>query len=181
MVEDVLLPQHILSILVLRLIFGLEAKAPHSLTPAVGAVCLCKAKTGLRRSTRGLHTRTRLTSLLRLNLNSSLKTTWFHAAAVQFPRGRHHSKRRRRWVGIKGSTRDGHSDPKCPSVRRHCMDREDTRTPSEGASYASMAADETFGCTRAFFTMWRSSRRLVCRGHPELGLGVNDIFLDPVV
>ncbi|GFU10750.1 e3 ubiquitin-protein ligase RNF13 [Trichonephila clavipes] len=31
--------------------------------------------------------------------------TWFHSAAVQFPRTRHHSKRRHRWEGIKGSTR----------------------------------------------------------------------------
>ncbi|GFU86754.1 e3 ubiquitin-protein ligase RNF13 [Trichonephila clavipes] len=58
----------------------------HIITPAVGAVCRYKAKAGLRRSTWGLHTRTRLSSLLRLNLYSSLKTTWFHSAAVQFPR-----------------------------------------------------------------------------------------------
>ncbi|GFX41757.1 hypothetical protein TNCV_388701 [Trichonephila clavipes] len=44
--------------------------APHNTTPAVGAVCLCKAKAGLRRSARGLHTRTRLSSLLRSNLDS---------------------------------------------------------------------------------------------------------------
>ncbi|GFX57337.1 e3 ubiquitin-protein ligase RNF13 [Trichonephila clavipes] len=31
-------------------------------------------------------------NLLRLNLDSSLKTTWFHSAAVQFPRARHHLK-----------------------------------------------------------------------------------------
>ncbi|GFX39701.1 e3 ubiquitin-protein ligase RNF13 [Trichonephila clavipes] len=60
--------------------------APHTITPAVGAVYRCKAKAGLRHSPRGLHTRTRLSSLLRLNLDSSLKTTWFHSAAVQFPR-----------------------------------------------------------------------------------------------
>ncbi|GFV41586.1 e3 ubiquitin-protein ligase RNF13 [Trichonephila clavipes] len=47
--------------------------APHTITPAVGAVCRCKAKAGLRRSPRGLRTRTRLSSLLRLNLDSSLK------------------------------------------------------------------------------------------------------------
>ncbi|GFW86001.1 uncharacterized protein TNCV_1968091 [Trichonephila clavipes] len=73
----------------------LKAMAPHTITPAVRVVCRCKAKAGLRRSPRGLLTRTRLTSLLRLNLDSSLKTTWFHSAAVQFPRARHHSKRRR--------------------------------------------------------------------------------------
>ncbi|GFX02382.1 hypothetical protein TNCV_2285491 [Trichonephila clavipes] len=46
----------------------LKAMAPHTITPAVGAVCHGKAKAGLRRSPRGLHTRTRLSSLLRLNL-----------------------------------------------------------------------------------------------------------------
>ncbi|GFW58279.1 uncharacterized protein TNCV_2634531 [Trichonephila clavipes] len=81
--------------------------APHTIPRAVGAVCRCKAKAELRRSLRGLHTRTRLSSLLRLNLDSSLKTTWFHSAAVQFPRARHYSRWRRRWVGVKGSTRNG--------------------------------------------------------------------------
>ncbi|GFV38206.1 hypothetical protein TNCV_4791921 [Trichonephila clavipes] len=47
----------------------------------------------------------------------SLKTTWFHSAVVQFPRPRHHSKRRRRWVGVKGSTRNGYRDLKCPSAQ----------------------------------------------------------------
>ncbi|GFT12556.1 e3 ubiquitin-protein ligase RNF13 [Trichonephila clavipes] len=65
-------------------------------------MCRYKAKAGLRRSPRSLHTRTRLPSLLRLNLDSSLKTTWFHSALVQFPRARYRSKRRRRWVGVKG-------------------------------------------------------------------------------
>ncbi|GFW65816.1 e3 ubiquitin-protein ligase RNF13 [Trichonephila clavipes] len=37
--------------------------------------------------------------------------TWYHSAAVQFPRARHHSKRRRRWVGVKGSARNGHAIP----------------------------------------------------------------------
>ncbi|GFX10859.1 e3 ubiquitin-protein ligase RNF13 [Trichonephila clavipes] len=76
--------------------------APHTITPAVGAACCCKAKAGLRRSPRGLHTRTRLSSLQRLNMNSSLKTTWFHSTAVQFPRARYPSKRKHRWVGVKG-------------------------------------------------------------------------------
>ncbi|GFX19836.1 DUF4817 domain-containing protein [Trichonephila clavipes] len=119
-------------------------------------------------SPRGLRTRTRLSSLLRLNLDSSLKTTWFHSAAVQFPRVCHHSKRRHRWVGVKGNARNGRRDPKCPSARRLCMVREDTGARSEGATCAWMAADETVGCTRAFLMMWRSSRRLVCRGRPGL-------------
>ncbi|GFU67613.1 uncharacterized protein TNCV_1643621 [Trichonephila clavipes] len=91
--------------------------APPNITPAVGAVCHCNAKEGLRRSPRGLLTRTRLSPMLRLNLDSSLKTTWFHSAVVQFPRARHHSKRRRQWVGVKGSTRNGCHDPKYPSAR----------------------------------------------------------------
>ncbi|GFU35625.1 uncharacterized protein TNCV_2099231 [Trichonephila clavipes] len=100
--------------------------APHTITPAVGAVCCCKAKAGLKRSPRGLRTPTRLSSLLRLNLDSSLKTTWFHSAAVQFPRAWHHSKWRYRWVGVKGSTHNGRRNPNCPSamcfylvLRRH--------------------------------------------------------------
>ncbi|GFX60782.1 uncharacterized protein TNCV_4977581 [Trichonephila clavipes] len=60
--------------------------APHTITPAVGVVCRCKAKAGLNHSPQGLHTRTRLSSLPRLNLDSSLKTNWFHSSAVQFHR-----------------------------------------------------------------------------------------------
>ncbi|GFX96991.1 uncharacterized protein TNCV_1997231 [Trichonephila clavipes] len=82
--------------------------------------------------------------------------TCFLSAAVQFPHARHHSKRRRRWVGVKGSTRNGRHDPKCPSARRLRMVREDTGAPNEGVTCAWMAADEEGGCTRAFLTMWRS-------------------------
>ncbi|GFX72360.1 uncharacterized protein TNCV_1253141 [Trichonephila clavipes] len=103
--------------------------APLTITPAVGAICCRKAKAGLMRSPRGLHSRTPLSSLLRLNLDSSLKMTWFHSAAVQFPPIWHHSKRRHRWVGINGSTRNGRHDPKCPSARRLRMVREDTCPP----------------------------------------------------
>ncbi|GFV50794.1 uncharacterized protein TNCV_4237491 [Trichonephila clavipes] len=78
--------------------------------------------------------------------------------------------------GCKGSTCNGRRDPKCPSARRHRMVQEDTGDPSEGATCAWMMANEAIGCTRAFFTMWWSSRRLVCRGRPEPGLSVNDIF-----
>ncbi|GFX78184.1 uncharacterized protein TNCV_5135311 [Trichonephila clavipes] len=126
--------------------------APHTITPAVGAVCRYKAKARLRRSPRGLHRRTRLSSLLRLNLDSLLKTTWFDSAAVQFPRAWHHSKQRCRWVGVKGSTRNGHRDPKCPSVRHLRMVREDIGASKEGATCAWMV-----DCTRASLTMWRSS------------------------
>ncbi|GFS64959.1 uncharacterized protein TNCV_1584531 [Trichonephila clavipes] len=55
------------------------------------------------------------------------------------------------------------------------MVREDTGAPNEGGTCTWMAADEAVGCTCAFLMMWRSSQRLVCRGHPEPGLCVNDI------
>ncbi|GFW04620.1 hypothetical protein TNCV_2226381 [Trichonephila clavipes] len=55
------------------------------------------------------------------------------------------------------------------------MVREDTGVSSEGATCAWVATDEAIGCTRAFLMMWRSSRQLVSRGHPEHGLRVNDI------
>ncbi|GFY02871.1 e3 ubiquitin-protein ligase RNF13 [Trichonephila clavipes] len=63
---------------------------PHMITPAVGAVCRCKANTRFRHSPRGLHTQIRLSSLLRLNL--SQMSMWFHSTAVQFPRAWHQSK-----------------------------------------------------------------------------------------
>ncbi|GFU79381.1 uncharacterized protein TNCV_871521 [Trichonephila clavipes] len=97
----------------------LYAMSPHTITPAVGVVCRCKTKAGLRRSPRSLHTRTRLSPLLRLNLDSSLKTTWSHSAAVQFPWAWHHSKRSYLWLRVEGSTRNGRRYPKCPSARRH--------------------------------------------------------------
>ncbi|GFV72152.1 e3 ubiquitin-protein ligase RNF13 [Trichonephila clavipes] len=96
--------------------------APHTIAPAVETIYRCKKKAELRRSPRGLHTRTRLPSLLRLNLDSSLKTAWFHSVAVQFPRAHNHSKRWRQWAPSYGS-------------RSH-------RGPSEGATCAWMAADE---------------------------------------
>ncbi|GFV50712.1 uncharacterized protein TNCV_2213731 [Trichonephila clavipes] len=142
----------------------LQAMPPHTIIPAVGTVCHCKAKAGLRRSPQRTHTRSRLSSLLRLNLDSSLKTTWFHCTAGQFPRARHHSKRRRRWLGVKGSTSNGWREPKCPSARRLRQVQKDTGAPNEGATCAWMAADEAVGCTRAFITMWRSYQRLGCRG-----------------
>ncbi|GFU31221.1 uncharacterized protein TNCV_1742181 [Trichonephila clavipes] len=53
------------------------------------------------------------------------------------------------------------------------MVREDTWAPSEGATCAWMATDEAVGCTRAFLTMWHSSRRLVCRGIDEAHFWLN--------
>ncbi|GFX51402.1 hypothetical protein TNCV_3103351 [Trichonephila clavipes] len=62
--------------------------------------------------------------------------------------GRHDSKQMHRWVGVKGSTRDRCHDPTCPSTRHLRMVREDRRTHSKGATCASMAADETVGCSK---------------------------------
>ncbi|GFV29149.1 hypothetical protein TNCV_4601811 [Trichonephila clavipes] len=44
--------------------------------------------------------------------------TWFHSTEVQFPRARHHSKRKRRLLDVKGSIRNGRHGPKCSSARR---------------------------------------------------------------
>ncbi|GFU57683.1 uncharacterized protein TNCV_3638381 [Trichonephila clavipes] len=52
-------------------------------------------------------------------------------STVHFPRALHPSKRRRRWVGVKDSRRNGRRDPKCTSVRHLRMVREDTGAPSE--------------------------------------------------
>ncbi|GFV88164.1 uncharacterized protein TNCV_3243131 [Trichonephila clavipes] len=67
---------------------------------------------------------------MRLNLEWSLRTTWFHSSAVQFRRAWYQSKRRRRCVGVKGSTRNGHRDSKCPLARRLRKVPEDTMAPS---------------------------------------------------
>ncbi|PRD26240.1 UNVERIFIED_CONTAM: Utp3 [Trichonephila clavipes] len=56
------------------------------------------------------------------------------------------------------------------------MVREDTWGPSDGATCAWMAVDEAVGCTDAFLRILRSSRRLVCRRHPELGLPRRDVW-----
>ncbi|GFT26258.1 uncharacterized protein TNCV_3336361 [Trichonephila clavipes] len=126
-----------------------RAKAPHTITPAVGAaVCRCKAKAGLRRLPQGLHTQTRLSSLLRLNLDSLLKTIWLHSAGVQFPRARHHSKRRRRWVSVKGGRVMG---AVIPNVFQ-------SGAPSGGFTCAWIAADEAVDCVRAFLAIWWSFR-----------------------
>ncbi|GFT76827.1 uncharacterized protein TNCV_1419541 [Trichonephila clavipes] len=124
----------------------------HTITPAVGAVCRCKAKARLGRSPQ-----------------------------VLLPRAWQHFKRRRRWVDVKGSTRKGRSGPKCSSARRLRMIQENTGTPNEGATCSWMVADVAVGCTRAFLTMWWSSRRLICRGRPEPGLRVNNMVSDPLV
>ncbi|GFY32240.1 uncharacterized protein TNCV_3557481 [Trichonephila clavipes] len=122
---------------------------PQTITPAVGAVCHYKPKPGLRRSPGGLHTRTRLSSLLILNLDSSLNI-WFNLAAFQFPREWYKFKRRCQWVVDKAV-----HDLKYSSANCLRLDREDRGAPCEGAICAWMVTDETVGCTRAFLTMWR--------------------------
>ncbi|GFU20400.1 uncharacterized protein TNCV_2521711 [Trichonephila clavipes] len=106
--------------------------------------------------------------------NDSSRTVikWHDELKMGDPAAR--EERRRRWVGFKGSTRNVRRDPKCPTTSHFCMVRENTRVPSEGVTYAWMAEDEAFGCTRAFLTIWGSSRRLVFRC-PEPGLRVTDI------
>ncbi|GFT01259.1 uncharacterized protein TNCV_2661951 [Trichonephila clavipes] len=97
-----------------------------------------------------------ITSEIESGFVAKKKTTWFYSAAAQFSRARYHSKRRHRWVGVKGSTHNGRRDLKCPSARRFCMVQKDT-WGSEGVTCAWMAVDEAVGCTRAFLSMWRSS------------------------
>ncbi|GFS54875.1 uncharacterized protein TNCV_3576051 [Trichonephila clavipes] len=89
---------------------------------------------------------------------SSSAETVLRYACFQFPPTFLHSKRSHRWLGIKGSTRNGHRDNKRPSVRRLLMVREDTGAPNEDATCAWIAADEAVGCTRAFLTIWWSFR-----------------------
>ncbi|GFY23269.1 uncharacterized protein TNCV_3939651 [Trichonephila clavipes] len=146
--------------------------APHTLAPAV---CRCKAKAGLRCSPRGLHTRTRWLSVLKLNLNSSLKTTWFHSTAVQYRSSGHHSKRRRRLLGVIISTRNGRRVNRCPSARRFAMIRKDTVVCSEGATCVWTVSNEAVGSSRACHKIRWPSRRLVCRGCPEPGRRVNEV------
>ncbi|GFW73049.1 uncharacterized protein TNCV_831681 [Trichonephila clavipes] len=113
----------------------------HTLTPAVWGVCRCKAKAELRRSPRDFQIRKRLSSLLKLNLDSSLKT-WFHSVAVQSRRARHYSKRRILRVGVIGSILKGPCDTTCPSARRLATVREDTGARSKGASCVWTATND---------------------------------------
>ncbi|GFW79232.1 hypothetical protein TNCV_2476391 [Trichonephila clavipes] len=69
-------------------------------------------------------------------------------AVGEFPRACHHFKRRRRWAGVKGNTRNGCHFPKRLSPRRLGMVREDTGILTEGATCAWRAAEEAIGFTR---------------------------------
>ncbi|GFU99068.1 hypothetical protein TNCV_3145141 [Trichonephila clavipes] len=118
---------------------------------AVGRVCRCKTKAGLR-----------------------------HSARVQFPRARHHSKRRRRWVGVK-EQRNGAPRPQMSFIRRLRMVREDTgflmkvipvprRRPMKKLSVRVHFL--RWGDLLDDFSIYRTS---------ESGLRVNDISPDPLV
>ncbi|GFV85637.1 hypothetical protein TNCV_3436401 [Trichonephila clavipes] len=76
--------------------------APHSITTAVGAVCRCTTKAGLRHSTGSSHTNT-IVITAEVEFGIVAKDDLVPSAAVQFPRVRHHSKRRCRWVEVMGS------------------------------------------------------------------------------
>ncbi|GFV38823.1 uncharacterized protein TNCV_1004651 [Trichonephila clavipes] len=119
----------------------------------MGVVCRLKMKAGLRHSQRDLHSRTRLSSLLKLSLDSSLKTTGFHSIAVQSRSVRHHSKQLRQLVGVIGSERKGRLDTRCPSDRCLAIVREDTEAPSEGAACVWRAANGTVASTHAYRMM----------------------------
>lgn len=140
----------------------------------VGAMRRCKAKAGLRCLPRGLHTRKKLSSLPRLNLDSSLKTIWFHLIAVQSRRARHHSKRKRLWAS---STRNGRRDTKCASERRFALVVTDTEVCSEGATCVWLVDTDEVGSTHAWRIMLHSFLLSVWRGRPEPGRSVCDLSL----
>ncbi|GFV72232.1 uncharacterized protein TNCV_636941 [Trichonephila clavipes] len=117
----------------------------HIITLAVEAVCQCKEKVGLTLTERDFHTGTRLTSLLRLNMDYSHKTTGFNSAAVQLPPAQHHSNWRHRWIVVKSSTSNRRRNPICPSSRRLLMVQENTGNPSAGATCVWMTVDEAVG------------------------------------
>ncbi|GFV51213.1 e3 ubiquitin-protein ligase RNF13 [Trichonephila clavipes] len=149
--------------------------ALHTITPAVGAVFSRKAKAGLKRSPRGLHTRTGLSLLLRLNLDSSLKTTWFHSTAVQIL-----VRRTTPNEGVHGwVSRAAHViGTAIPNVLQPGV-----IVWIEKTQGSLMKVLPVPGCRPLkqlavrvhFLLIWRSSRRLVCRERPEPDLRVNDI------
>ncbi|GFT97613.1 e3 ubiquitin-protein ligase RNF13 [Trichonephila clavipes] len=64
----------------------------HTITPAVGTVCRCKAKAGLSRSPQPPYTNT-IVITAEVESGFIVKITLFHSAAFQFPRARHHFSR----------------------------------------------------------------------------------------
>ncbi|GFU27942.1 uncharacterized protein TNCV_3153071 [Trichonephila clavipes] len=137
--------------------------APHTITPAVGAVCRCKTKAGLRRfTTESPHTNT-IVITAEIESGFVTKDDLVPFRCSPFSSFMAPLQTEASMGGCQESTRNGRRDPRCPSARRLRMVRENTGAPSEGATCAWMAVDEEVGCTRAYLTMWRSSRRLVCR------------------
>ncbi|PRD35648.1 UNVERIFIED_CONTAM: hypothetical protein NCL1_10902 [Trichonephila clavipes] len=83
-------------------------------------------------NTRGDHVLREITSH---NITPAVgATTCFHSTEVQFPLAWYHYKRRRRWVGVRGITRNGCRYPKCPSAKCLRMVRDDTGAPNEDAT-----------------------------------------------
>ena len=89
--------------------------APHTITPAVGAV------SNIESFITSLPHAYTIATMLKLNQNSSLKTNCFHSIAVQSRRLRSHSKRRRQWVGFIGSTLNENCNSNSPSFRYFMM------------------------------------------------------------
>ncbi|GFW48903.1 uncharacterized protein TNCV_3901011 [Trichonephila clavipes] len=111
-----------------------QAMTPHTIILAVKVVCCCKAKVRLSRSPEGLYTRTRSSSLLKLNLDLSLNTKWFHSVAIQFRRARQNFKRRHRWLGAMGRKHDEYHDTRCPLASALRRAIKDTGPRSVGAA-----------------------------------------------
>ncbi|GFX65436.1 hypothetical protein TNCV_399871 [Trichonephila clavipes] len=105
--------------------------ALHTITPIVGVVLRCKMKARLRRSPRGLHIQKRFKTVRKLNLDLSLKSTWFHFNHLvndithdTSPNG-----------GVGGWISLAARVMTAVTARRLAMVREDTGARSEGAAY----------------------------------------------
>ncbi|GFW84099.1 hypothetical protein TNCV_4877631 [Trichonephila clavipes] len=75
--------------------------------------------------------------------------TWFHSVAVQSRRVRHHSKRKRWWLGAIGSTRNRHRDTRCSSASRLAIARKDKEARSKGAARVWTVTNEAVGSKSA--------------------------------
>ncbi|GFW50774.1 uncharacterized protein TNCV_3590561 [Trichonephila clavipes] len=102
--------------------------APHTITTAVRWVCHCKTKKGLGCSPLGLHRRTRLSSMLRLNLDSRVVIDDLVPFRCNPISSGVAPLQACQWVGVKRSTRNGHRDPKCPSARHIRMVLDESRS-----------------------------------------------------
>ncbi|GFW93129.1 uncharacterized protein TNCV_3888701 [Trichonephila clavipes] len=99
--------------------------APHNFLPAVGKVCRCKSKAGLRHS----HTDTIvITAETESGFLAKDDLVPFHYSPVFSCRAPLQTEASMR--GVKGSTRNGHHDPKLPSTWRLRMVRKDIGGPS---------------------------------------------------